>query len=47
MKKPTIMGLVLNKFDSQMSVKIFNDLKALSFLTIALDILRLLGSHLI
>ena len=40
------MGLLLNQFDSQMSVKIFSDLEVLDF-TVVLDILRLLGSHII
>lgn len=41
------MGLMLNKFDSQVSVKIFSDFEVLDFLTIALEALRLLGSHLV
>lgn len=41
------MELVLEKFDSRMAVEIFNDFEALDFLAVALDILRLLGSHVI
>lgn len=39
------MGFMLNKFDSQVSVKIFSDFEVLDFLTIALEVLRLLGSQ--
>lgn len=41
------MELVLEKFDSQMAVEIFNDFEALDFLPVTLDILTLLGSQVI